>query len=166
MSGEPRPANPALASRVVDIAADLYAGLDEARAHPRTSGAETSAAFNEALPEQGLHAAALDILPRVVELSRAPSPRFFGYVLGSGEPVAALGDLLASALNQNVTAWRSAPAAVAIEQQVVRWIADALGCGGFSGSLCGGGSAANLLQFRRLCARAEFRSDREFRLLR
>jgi aromatic-L-amino-acid decarboxylase len=27
----------------------------------------------------------------------------------------------------------------------VHWIAEALGCGGFSGSLCGGGSAANLM---------------------
>jgi len=62
-------------------------------------------------------------------ICRAPRARaFFGYVLGSGEPVAALADLLASVLNQNVTAWRSAPAAVTIERQVVRWIADALGC--------------------------------------
>src|SRR5579859_933219 len=48
-------------------------------------------------------------------------------------------------LNQNVTAWRSAPAAVTIERQVVSWIAEGLGCAGFSGSFCGGGSAANLM---------------------
>jgi glutamate/tyrosine decarboxylase-like PLP-dependent enzyme len=71
----------------------------------------------------------LDALQNVMEMSRAPGPRFFGYVLGSGEPIAALADLLASVLNQNVTAWRSAPAAVTIERQVVRWIAQALGCG-------------------------------------
>jgi aromatic-L-amino-acid decarboxylase len=59
--------------------------------------------------------------------------------------VAALADLLASILNQNVTAWRSAPGAVTIERQVVGWIAAALGCDGFKGSLCGGGSAANLM---------------------
>ncbi len=64
---------------------------------------------------------------------------------GSAEPVGALGDLLASVLNQNVTAWRSAPAAVTIEQAVVGWLADAVGCAGFKGSLCGGGSAANLM---------------------
>jgi aromatic-L-amino-acid decarboxylase len=55
--------------------------------------------------------------------NRSPSPRFYGYVLGCGEPVAALADLLASILNQNVTAWRSSPAGVTIERQVVRWIA-------------------------------------------
>jgi aromatic-L-amino-acid/L-tryptophan decarboxylase len=81
----------------------------------------------------------------VVALSRPPSPRFFGYVLGSGEPVAAVGDLLASVLNQNVTAWRSAPAAVTIERVVVRWLAESLRCRGFVGSLTGGGSSANLM---------------------
>src|SRR2546430_1218289 len=78
-------------------------------------------------------------------MSRAPTPRFYGYVLGSGEPVAALADLLASVLNQNVTAWRAAPAAVSIERRMVRGLAGALGCEGLTGSLCGGGSMANLM---------------------
>ena len=135
----------ALAGRVTELAAELYAKLPTARAYPETSGPQTSNAFDEPAPQHGLKAMALDALTSVVEMSRLPTPRFFGYVLGSGEPVAALGDLLASVLNQNVTAWRSAPAAVAIERQVVRWIADALGCGELTGSLCGGGSAANLM---------------------
>ena len=134
-----------LAARVSSMIGDYYARLDDARAFPRVSGEQTREAFDEPLAQEGLHAAALDALGKVMEMSRAPSARFFGYVLGSGEPVAALGDLLASVLNQNVTAWRSAPAAVTIERQVVRWIAQALGCGGMSGSLCGGGSSANLM---------------------
>ena len=92
----------ALAARVTSIAADLYARLDGMRAYPRTSGAETTAIFDEPVPEKGLQGAALDALASVVDLSRAPTARFFGYVLGSGEPVAALADLLASSLNQNV----------------------------------------------------------------
>jgi aromatic-L-amino-acid decarboxylase len=134
-----------LAARVMSIAADFYEQLDNMRAYPRTSGARTMEAFDAPLSQEGLHDAALDALSSVVEMARAPTPRFFGYVLGSGEPVAALADLLASVLNQNVTAWRSAPAAVSIERQVVRWIAEALGCTGLTGSLCGGGSAANLM---------------------
>jgi glutamate/tyrosine decarboxylase-like PLP-dependent enzyme len=90
-------------------------------------------------------ATALHDLPTVMENSRPPSPRFFGYVLGSGEPLAAAADLLASVLNQNVTAWRSAPAAVTIEHTVLRWLAHAVGCPGFFGSLTSGGSAANLM---------------------
>ena len=134
-----------LAARVTDIAADLLAGLDDMRAFPPVRGEQVARAFGAPLPEEGLRAGALDALDEVLALSRAPTPRFYGYVLGSGEPVAALADLLASILNQNVTAWRSAPAAVTIERQIVRGLAGALGCEGFSGSLCGGGSMANLM---------------------
>jgi aromatic-L-amino-acid decarboxylase len=134
-----------LAARMVSMAADYYARLPHARSYPQASGARTRETFEEPLPHEGLGDAALDALEKVMELSRAPSGRFFGYVLGSGEPVAALADLLISVLNQNVTAWRSAPAAVTIEREVVRWIAEALGCGGMTGYLCGGGSAANLM---------------------
>jgi len=135
----------ALAARVSSLAADYYAQLPNVRAYPLESGAQVHQAFDEALPDKGLHAAAFDALAAVMQMSRAPSARFFGYVLGSGEPVAALADLLASVLNQNVTAWRSAPAAVTIERQVLQWIARALGCSEMVGSLCGGGSAANLM---------------------
>jgi hypothetical protein len=134
-----------LAARVTDIAADLLAGLDDMRAFPAVRGEQVARAFEAPLPEEGLRARALDALGEVLALSRAPTPRFYGYVLGSGEPVAALADLLASILNQNVTAWRSAPAAVTIERQIVRTLAGALGCEGFTGSLCGGGSMANLM---------------------
>ena len=67
-------------------------------------------------------AAALDDLHAVIDASRLPNPRSFGYVLGSGEPIAAAADLLASVLNQNVTAWRSGPAAATIEQVVIGWL--------------------------------------------
>lgn len=99
----------ALAGRVVELAAEMLALLPGARSFPDTSGAAVSAAFDGPVPEDGLGPAALDALAQVVALSRAPGPRFFGYVLGSGEPVGAIADLLASILNQNVTAWRSAP---------------------------------------------------------
>ena len=135
----------ALAHRVVELAAETLAGLPSARAFPETSAREVSAVFDGPAPEDGLGPAALDALPQVVALSRPPGPRFFGYVLGSGEPVGAIADLLASVLNQNVTAWRSSPAAVTIERVVVRWLAEAIGCAGFTGSLTGGGSSANLM---------------------
>ena len=46
----------------------------------------------------------------------------FGYVQSSGSFAGVMGDLLASALNQNVTSWRSAPAATTIEHQVIEWL--------------------------------------------
>jgi glutamate/tyrosine decarboxylase-like PLP-dependent enzyme len=48
-------------------------------------------------------------------------------------------------LNQNITAWRSAPAATTVERTVVAWIAAAVGCPGFGGVLTSGGSMANLM---------------------
>ena len=135
----------ALAARVAQLAADYLAGLEGLRTFPSVSGSDTLQAFGAALPAKGMGPAALDALREVLDLSRPPSPRFFGYVLGSGEPVAALADLLASVLNQNVTAWRSAPAAVTLERQLVDALAAALGCHGYRGSFCGGGSTANLM---------------------
>ena len=134
-----------LAGRTVDLLAHHLGELETARSFPVTSGAETERLFSAPIPEEGMGAAALDALSEVLRHSCPRSPRFFGYVLGAGDPVAALGDLVASVLNQNVTAWRSSPAAVTIERSMVRWLAGALGAPGFSGSLTGGGSSANLM---------------------
>lgn len=134
-----------LAERTVDLAARYLGSLDQKSIVPGTRGRKTQALFGTPLPEKGLGAAAFDAVNTVFAQSMAKNGRFFGYVLGSGEPVAALGDLLASILNPNVTAWRSSPAAVTVERTVVGWLAEAVGCSGFSGSLVGGGSAANLL---------------------
>lgn len=134
-----------LAARVTDLAARFLTALPTLPSYPSVSGQQCHERLGGPLPENGMKAAALEMLEDVVGMCRPPSPRFYGYVLGSGEPVAALADLLASVLNQNVTAWRSSPAAVTIERQVIEWLATAVGCGGFVGSLCGGASAANLM---------------------
>ncbi len=134
-----------VALRMVELASELLAETQALPAFPRTSGDETEHLFRGVVPEEGLGPSALDILPEVIRHSRPPTSRFFGYVLGSGEPVAAAADLLASVLNQNLTAWRSSPAAVTIERTVVEWLAQAIGCAGFTGSLTGGGSSANLM---------------------
>jgi len=138
-----------LAADVVEITAEYLSTFQQRRVFPVTSGAETERLFaedkNEAAPENGLGESALAALADVVAHSRAQNGRFFGYVQGTAEPVAALGDFVASVLNQNMTAWRSSPAGVTIERTVVRWLAEAIGCGGFSGTLTGGGSAANLM---------------------
>src|SRR6185312_9638472 len=134
-----------LANDIVKLTAEYLSSLPGRNVFPLTSGKETEQLFAEALPEQGLGASALVAVADVIAHSRAQNGRFFGYVQGSAEPVAMLGDFLASALNQNMTAWRSSPAGVTIERTVVRWLAEAIGCAGFSGTLTGGGSAANLM---------------------
>ena len=134
-----------LAERVADEATRDLEALDAALIFPGVDGDATDAAFIGPPPDHGVGVAAFDDLALVARHSRATTARFFGYVLGSGEPVAAVADLYASVLNQNVTAWRSGPAAVTIERTVVDWLARAVGCAGFVGSFVGGGSAANLM---------------------
>ncbi len=135
----------AVFQRITRLALDYLASIPERPSFPDVTGAGVEAQFARPLPEKGIGQAALDDLAKVIDGCRPNSPRFFGYVFGSGEPVAAAADLLASVLNQNTTAWRSGPSAVSIERAVVGWLAEAIGCKGFSGSLTGGGSPANLM---------------------
>lgn len=134
-----------LAERITQISVEYLESLDSKPISPRISGEESVRLFDTPLPEQGIGEHALDDIASVLSAVRAQNGRFFGYVLGSGEPVAAVADLVASVLNQNVTAWRSGPGAVIIEKTVVGWLAQAIGCGGFRGYLTGGGSSANLM---------------------
>jgi aromatic-L-amino-acid/L-tryptophan decarboxylase len=136
----------ALAHQLSDFAADYLEKLPNLPTYPPgITGEQTERLFTGDIPMEGIGAAALSDLSRVFEYARPSSPRFFGYVFGSGEPIGALGDFAASVLNQNATAWRSAPAGVTIERTVVGWLAEAIGCAGFSGSLTPGGSSANLM---------------------
>jgi aromatic-L-amino-acid/L-tryptophan decarboxylase len=134
-----------LAAEIVEISAEYLSSFHQRHVFPSTSGAETERRFAEGMPEHGIGKSALVALHDVIAHSRAQNGRFFGYVQGSAEPVAALGDFLVSVLNQNMTAWRSSPAGVSIERTVIRWLAEAVGCAGFSGTLTGGGSVANLM---------------------
>jgi glutamate/tyrosine decarboxylase-like PLP-dependent enzyme len=104
---------------------------------------------NGRLPERGQDMAPL--LDEAAELLFAHStfnghPRFWGYITSSAAPIGILGDLLAAAVNQNVSAWDLAPMAAEIEAQTVRWIAELIGypvgCGGL---LVSGGTMANFV---------------------
>jgi aromatic-L-amino-acid/L-tryptophan decarboxylase len=134
-----------LATNIVDLCAEYLCTLDKRSTFPQTTGAESERIFDLDLPERGVGDQAFAALTDVIATSRAQNGRFFGYVQGSGEPIAALGDLLGSILNQNITAWRSSPAGVTIERTVVRWLSEAVGCRGFVGTLTSGGSTANLM---------------------
>jgi len=134
-----------ISERVVEIATEYLQNIDARRIPPGERGLELQSFYRSPLPETGMGLEAIPELADVVRHSRAQNGRFFGYVLGSGDPAAAATDLLCSVLNQNVTAWRSAPAAVTIERTVVDWLAQAIGCQHFWGVLTGGGSSANLM---------------------
>jgi aromatic-L-amino-acid/L-tryptophan decarboxylase len=134
-----------VADDAISLAKSYWASLDVRPAYPSTSGKQTTELFSRPWPEHGRGQDVLQDFTLIAEHVRPSTGRFFGYVVGSGEPIGALGEFLAAVLNQNVTSWRSAPGATAIEHAVVGWLAEAVGCSGFSGGLCGGGSAANLM---------------------
>ena len=146
----------ALAHAVSDLAAEYLETISAIPTFPNgLTGSDTEHIFDTELPFEGVGSASFESLRDIIRMSRPNSPRFFGYVFGSGLPVGALGDFAASVLNQNVTAWRSAPAAATIEKTVVRWLAEAIGCPGFQGNLTNGGSSANLMA---LCMAREAKS--------
>jgi glutamate/tyrosine decarboxylase-like PLP-dependent enzyme len=81
----------------------------------------------------------------VLAAGRRTTPAFFGYVQSPPAPVGVAADLLASAADQNLTSWRSGPAAVAVEHQTLRWLGEFVGFDArATGILVSGGSAANL----------------------
>jgi glutamate/tyrosine decarboxylase-like PLP-dependent enzyme len=89
-----------------------------------------------------------DLLERsgaVLATGRRTAPAFFGYVLSPAAPIGVAADLLASAADQNVTSWRSAPAATQVELTTIRWLGQLVGFSSdAAGVLVSGGSMANL----------------------
>ena len=81
----------------------------------------------------------------VLAAGRRTTPAFFGYVQSPPAPVAVAADLLVSAADQNLTSWRSGPAAAAVEHQTLRWLGELVSFdAAATGILVSGGSAANL----------------------
>ena len=71
-------------------------------------------------------------------------PRFWGWVIGTGTPVAMLADMLASGMNPQVAEFDDASAVV--ENQVIGWLVELLGLPpGAHGLLVSGGSMANFV---------------------
>jgi aromatic-L-amino-acid/L-tryptophan decarboxylase len=110
------------------------------------SAARLHALLDEPLPADGEPLEhVLEACDAVLAEGRRTAPGFFGYVQSPPTPVGVIADLLASAADQNVTAWRSAPAAVHVERLTLRWLAQLVGFDDdAAGLMVSGGSAANL----------------------
>ena len=114
--------------------------------YPTVSARELTARLSHPLPNDPQDpAAVIADFDAVATFGRHNGhPRMFGYVQSSGSFAGVVADFLASAINQNVTSWRSAPAATTIEHQVIEWLKmmvafDPAG----DGVLLSGGSFAN-----------------------
>jgi aromatic-L-amino-acid/L-tryptophan decarboxylase len=142
----------AMAGAATEWLVDYLASVGQRPVAPATSAAELRDALTghtpEPVPAQGRDFAALleafrDVV--VPGTRHHGHPRFFGYVSAPGTAIAAVADLLASGLNANLPAWRSAPAPVELERLTIDWIRQLLGCApGTAGLFLSGGSLANL----------------------
>jgi glutamate/tyrosine decarboxylase-like PLP-dependent enzyme len=131
----------------IDLVAAYYDTLaGRAVLHPTTAAGLRSLLQEPAPPTGTSFAELLDTVRDVVEeFSRHNGhPRFFGYVSSPGNPVNAVGSMIASALNINVTCWRSGPAATEMELLTIGWLKEMLGFPAEgAGLLVSGGSMAN-----------------------
>ena len=76
-----------LAHDVLGAALAWTQTLDERSVKPDSSGSQLLALFGDVLPESGLGAEESFGLAALLDHSRAQNGRFFGYVMGSAEPV-------------------------------------------------------------------------------
>ncbi len=136
----------ALGHRMVDELCDYLSTVRERR--PWTSvPPATRARFEQPLPTSPRDPAEIfnefraHVLPYP---SGNIHPRFWGFVMGTGTPLAALAEMLAAGLNSNVSGFDDA--ATLVEAQVVAWLRESLFFpSASSGLLVSGGSMANLV---------------------
>jgi aromatic-L-amino-acid/L-tryptophan decarboxylase len=117
------------------------------RVTPRKSRSEIASLFDEPLPEepQEMPTILREVEEHVFGYSTLYSnPRFFGYMNGSGNQAAVLGELLAAAVNQICAKWQFSQEASEVERRVIQWVAQFVGYGSDAGGcLLNGGSAGN-----------------------
>lgn len=136
------------ANAAADLMAEYLGTIRNRAVYPQTTSRQIRERLDSSLPDKPT---TFQELLRIfdntlIELSRHNGhPRMFGYVQAPGTAIAALADLLASTLNANLTAWRSAPAAVEIERLTIDWIKQIIGFNrNAAGLFVSGGSMANL----------------------
>ncbi|HWN08055.1 MAG TPA: pyridoxal-dependent decarboxylase [Pyrinomonadaceae bacterium] len=138
-----------LSSQVTQLVADYYSEIRSLPVFPETYAGKTSEQIGTLLPTEGeALGQLLNDCRSILSGSRHNGhPRFFGYVASPATAPGVFADLIASAVNVNVTSWRSGPAATEIERTVIGWLGEMIGYANNShkayGLLTSGGSMAN-----------------------
>jgi aromatic-L-amino-acid/L-tryptophan decarboxylase len=116
------------------------------RAPWRPVPSETKANLDEPVPMRGMPLDQIyaqftrDILPYPTGNAH---PRFWGWVMGNGTPTGMLAEMLAAGMNPHLAGYDQS--AAIIERKVISWLAELMGYPSTaSGTLVGGGTAANL----------------------
>ena len=134
--------------QATQLVADYFNTISERPVRAENHAGKTTAALDVDLPLEGVPLERLiDECRTIFDLSRHNGhPRFFGYVASPSTPIGAYGDLIASALNANITCWRSGPAGTELERLVVRWLGSLIEYDRAAhGLLTSGGSMANMI---------------------
>lgn len=137
----------ALTAPVLDLLVDFISGLDDNPASDNRPSPELLAELSLAPPERPGEFAPL--LERVTRAARAAyetaGPSYLAYIPGGGIFTSALADFLAAGLNRYTGKVTPAPALVALEASVLRWLCDLFDFPETAqGLLTTGGSIANL----------------------
>src|ERR687890_730849 len=137
-----------ISSHVTKLVTEYIAKISERPVRAENYAGKTIESIDTQLSVEGVPLEQLLAECRtIMDLSRHNGhPRFFGYVASPSTPVAAYGDLIASALNANITCWRSGPAGTELERLVVRWLGSLIEYDDNAhGLLTSGGSMANMI---------------------
>lgn len=137
-----------LSAHATHLVFEYLTTINERAVRAENHAGKTLAAIDTALSTEGRPLDQLIAECRtIMDLSRHNGhPRFFGYVASPSTPVGAYADLIASALNANITCWRSGPAGTELERMVVRWLGALIDYDrDAKGLLTSGGSMANMI---------------------
>ncbi len=136
-----------MGNAALQVIADYFGALPGLPIFPHVSGGSIRAQMSAEAPVEGQDfATLLDFFAQVILPSSRHNghPRFFGYVASPGTAATAIADLLASALNSNLTSWRSGPGPTELERQTIQWIKQIIGYPAEAdGLFVSGGSMAN-----------------------
>jgi aromatic-L-amino-acid/L-tryptophan decarboxylase len=136
----------ALGHQMID---DMFEHLGSLREQPawQPLPVEIAAALREPLPTRPTPAADVyrQFLEQILPFTNGNRhPRAWGWVRGTGTPLAMLADMLASGVNAHLAGGQQAPTVV--EEQALRWMAELMGMPPEStGLLTSGGTMSNLL---------------------
>lgn len=137
-----------ISSQATRLVFEYVSTISERPVRAENFAGKTTSAINTELSVEGQPLdKLLDECRAVFDLSRHNGhPRFFGYVASPSTPIGAYADLIASALNANITCWRSGPAGTEVERMVVRWLGSLIAYDSDAkGVLTSGGSMANMI---------------------
>jgi aromatic-L-amino-acid/L-tryptophan decarboxylase len=131
-----------------DVLLDLFQNIRSARVFPGRKPAEIRALLSEPLPmkPQTPRSIIKEVKEKIIPNSTlVGSPRYFGFVMGSGTTMSVFGDAISAAINQNPGVWKAGPAATELERVVIRWFAEMTGYDkDAAGILTSGATMANV----------------------